>query len=103
MIIRFETSATAAGPPVVDERDDFGRFHVEVAGDGDVDAAVSTFGRLDDDGDHAWISVQAIREATSGPVDEGWEQRFQGMLDYAGSKGWLDEDRAAIRAHIERV
>ena len=30
----------------------------------------------------------------------GWEADFTGMLDFAGSGGWIDDD-GAVRAHVE--
>ena len=100
MIIRLDTT-NASGS--LEDPDKLDRFHVEVSGNGDLEPAVGTFGTMDDDGEHAWISVQAIREAALGRVDDGWDQRFESMLGYARSKGWYDDDRAAIRAHLERT
>ena len=33
-------------------------------------------------------------------LDTGWEADFTGMLDHAGSSGWIDDD-GAVRAHVE--
>ena len=33
-------------------------------------------------------------------LDDGWDEGFTGMLDYAGNKGWIDDD-GAVRAHVE--
>ena len=100
MIIRLDTT-NATGS--LEDPEQLDRFHVEVTGEGDLAAAVGTFGTLDEDGEHAWISVQAIREAAVGRVDEAWDDRFEAMLGYARSKGWYDEPGAAIRAHLERT
>ena len=32
--------------------------------------------------------------------DPDWQQKLAGMVSYAGSKGWLDE-QGRIRAHVE--
>ena len=32
---------------------------------------------------------------------DGWENGFNQMLDYATSKGWTENNRELIRAHIE--
>ncbi len=93
-------------PPEVslEEPDDTGRFHVTVRGGTDralvfgalVDAAA---GRLD--GDEAWITVDAIRRLAGSQVGPDWETAFEAMLDYARSKGWLDETTHAVQAHVE--
>lgn len=33
-------------------------------------------------------------------LDDGWDEAFTGMLAYAGTKGWIDDD-GAVRAHVE--
>jgi hypothetical protein len=53
--------------------------------------------------DHVWIAVDAVRQLAGGAADPAWEESFTGMLDYAESKGWLDEDGSSIRAHISRT
>jgi hypothetical protein len=32
-----------------------------------------------------------------------WETRWTAMIDYAAAKGWLTDDRSAVRAHIDRA
>jgi hypothetical protein len=96
----------ATMPPVVtlEEPGDTKRFHVAVTGGDDypmvfgalVDAAA---GRLE--GDDAWITVDAVRRMARGRVEPSWDEELDAMLDFARSKGWLDEQGNAIRAHIE--
>ena len=93
-------------PPVVtlEEPDDCTRFHLAVAGGPDlarvfgalVDAAA---GRLE--ADHALVTIDAVRRMARGRVGDDWDSRFDGMLGYARSKGWIDETGNAIQAHIE--
>jgi hypothetical protein len=93
-------------PPVIslEEPEDTRRFQVTVRGGSDpalvfgalVDAAA---GRLE--GDDAWITVDAIRRLASARVEPGWDDEFSAMLDYARTKGWLDEATHALQAHIE--
>jgi hypothetical protein len=93
-------------PPVVtlEEPGDTKRFHVTVKGGDDyaivfgalVDAAA---GRLE--GDDAWITVDAVRRMARGRVEPSWDDELAAMLDFARSKGWLDEHGNAIRAHVE--
>lgn len=54
-----------------------------------------------DEPDHVFISISAVR-SLAGPVDQAWEQDFQAMLDYAGSKGWLNAAGDHIKAHISQ-
>ena len=92
--------------PVVtlEEPDDCTRFHLTVVGRPDlarvfgalVDAAA---GRLD--GDHALITIDAVRRMAAGRVGDDWDTRFDGMLAYARSKGWIDDTGHAIQAHVE--
>jgi hypothetical protein len=78
-------------------------FHVEVHGDADVGAVLdeSGAGSLADDGEHALIEIGWVRQAARG-VGPDWDQDFGGMLDYARTKGWIDEGSGAIVAHLER-
>jgi hypothetical protein len=88
----------------LDEPDDCTRFHVQVGeGVDDVGARLSaaSAGTMADD-DHAWVHVAAVRRLATGHVAEDWSTRFDAMLAYARSKGWLDADGSAIRAHLER-
>ena len=82
--------------------DDCKAFHVEVRGDPDVGAVLdeSGAGRLADDGEHALIDIGWVRRAAVG-VGPDWDRDFGGMLDYARTKGWIDEGSGAIVAHLE--
>jgi hypothetical protein len=88
----------------LEEPDDCTRFHVArgAASAEDVRAAVAGAGAgvLDDDGEHAWIEPAAVEGLALGRVGDGWADRFAGMVAYATSKGWVD-DEGRIRAHIE--
>ena len=78
-------------------------FHVEVRGDADVGAVLDEAGAgtLAADGEHAMIEIGWVRRAAVG-VGPNWDQDFGGMLDYARTKGWIDEGSGAIVAHIEK-
>ena len=84
---------------------DCGRFHVTARGGGDagtLDAALraNAVGTVDGDGE-AMVSIEAVRRLATGSVSAAWEGEFGAMLDYARSKGWLSDDGASIRAHVE--
>jgi hypothetical protein len=90
---------------VLEDPADCGRFHVAVRGTGDagaLDRALrsDSVGSLDGDGE-ALVLVDAVRRLAAGSVGDSWDDDFAAMLGYAGSKGWLSEDGAEIRAHVE--
>jgi len=50
---------------------------------------------------HTFITPETLREfAGELGHDPEWNAQLEGVLAYAGSKGWLRED-GAIRAHVE--
>ena len=54
------------------------------------------------DGAHVMIPVETLRRLAAGRVPEGWDADFEAMLEYARSKGWLNDEGDAVRAHLER-
>jgi hypothetical protein len=84
--------------------DDCTRFHLQVTGARDPALLASTLaeagaGRLV--GDDAFVRVDAVRALAAGRVDAAWQTDFDGMLDYARTKGWVDDAGEAIQAHVE--
>jgi hypothetical protein len=45
------------------------------------------------------LAADAAR-ADGQPLDVAWGEGFAGMLAFAGTKGWIEDD-GAIRAHVE--
>lgn len=90
------------GGPALRDADDTTSFKVVATLSADVDRVLRDAAWGSVAGDHALISVAAVRHAASGQVSDGWSDSFDAMLAYADSKGWLSVDGAAIRAHIER-
>ncbi len=84
------------------EADDFTRFSVEVAGDGDLRQLVriSGLGRVSDDGGHVAVDPVALRALAGTAATPAWEEGFAGMCAYAAGKGWVEAD-GGILAHIE--
>jgi hypothetical protein len=62
-------------------------------------AALGKVGTLKDT-DHVWVSQAWLREQGAAYGDD-WAKKLDGMISYAASKGWLDENAGAILAHIE--
>jgi hypothetical protein len=95
-------------PPVVtlEVPDDTRHFQLTVLGGRAVDHGL-VYGALVDaaagrlDGEHAWIAVDAVRRMAAGRTGSTWEANFEAMLEYASTKGWLDDTGATIRAHVE--
>ena len=99
----FITVDVASGELGLEQPDVLTQFHVSASG-GDLDAVVAALGahgRAADAPDHVFIAIASVREWAVGRVDESWEAGFQKMLDYARSKGWLDESGTHIQAHLE--
>ena len=69
---------------------------LEAAGAGWVDADGDA--RIPSDSLRALAAQAADDEGTE--LGDGWESEFTGMLDFAGSSGWIDDD-GAVRAHVE--
>jgi hypothetical protein len=53
--------------------------------------------------EHVWIRIDTLRELAGDAATAEWEASLQGMIGYARSKGWVDEELAAVRAHVERA
>jgi len=80
----------------------FQEFHVAI--DGDVAAAVAAFdGRAaaSERDNHLWIDIAFVRELAGAAADAEWAARFDAMLAYADTKGWIDEAAGRVEAHIQ--
>lgn len=82
MYLRIDTGTT---PPLVEvvEPEDFTSFKVVV-----VTAS------------HSWVDPADLTALAGRSDDADWQQKLAGMISYAGTKGWLDE-QGRIRAHVE--
>ena len=56
--------------------------------------------RLDE---HAWVSIDALRRLAGAAATPAWEESLTAMLEFARSRGWVDEELEAIRGHVERA
>lgn len=95
MRIRVERTAGTVGTRLVDPAN-YTDFAVELA----VDAATARpvlAGRVELDGDQAWVDEPWLREL-GGYDGDG---RYARMLDFARDHGWLDGGR--IAAHIVHI
>ena len=78
------------------------QLHAEFRGVDDpaAAAALSAAGLGELSGDHVWLSVAGLRAAGDGSPE--WTAGFDGMVAYAGSKGWMSADGTQVQAHIVR-
>jgi hypothetical protein len=51
--------------------------------------------------EHAWIPVARLRELAGDAATPEWERGLQGMVGFARSHGFYDEELGAVRAHCE--
>jgi hypothetical protein len=103
VIIDVDLSGATAAIELL-EPGDCKAFHVAARG-GNTDAlaaalSAASVGRLLPSGD-AMIDTGAVRLLAHGKVPAGWDDDFTAMLEYAGSKGWLDDSGGAVQAHVE--
>ena len=67
------------------------------------DAARKTLAGLAEfiDDTHAWIFEAALRQYPEVAQDATWQQNLGAMIEKARPHGWIDEQRKAIKAHVE--
>lgn len=49
----------------------------------------------------SWVSVALLRELAAGHTSPGWGARFDDMLTFARTRGWVDDGGRNVRVHIE--
>ncbi len=101
--------ARSSGTPVqLHDSDDLDRFHV-VAPFCTTAELSAALGRAragdctDAKRNHCWIEVSFIVDAADRCTDELWNRRFEGLLQYAGKRGWLDPGGTRLLAHVDRA
>lgn len=52
--------------------------------------------------EHVWVRIDRLRDLAGRAAGEAWETGFGGMIDFARSRGWVDDELGAVRAHVER-
>ena len=81
---------------------DLSGFVVVLEGGEDPGAEALAAGGVLGFGDHAWVRTDALRRLAGAIATPEWEERFAAMLDYARTRGWVDDDQGAVRGHVER-
>jgi len=97
---------TAAGELQFEDRQNFRAFKLVVEGDrGGLEAVRRAIaGKADvPDAETAWIYQDALRRWPGVEQDSAWQQSFSAMIEKARPHGWIDDQRKAIKAHIEWI
>jgi hypothetical protein len=95
---------SAAGDVTLEDRDNFRAFKLLVEGGparlDQIRRALANTAELPDQ-DTAWIYEQALRQRPEVANDATWQSNLGGMIEKARPHGWIDEQKKAIKAHIE--
>lgn len=99
MIVHIHADASVT----LDDPDTFSAFAVE-AGTQPVAQIVAALGEDAKAGEdeHIWIAISRLHELGAIHGGEGWRAGCDAMIQFATSKGWVDEASAFVRAHVER-
>ena len=99
MILHIDTERNSV---LVGEPDDCKRLCAVISGAGNIDTALGPLGSADADDAHLWIKVEALKRAAMPTHDVDWSTRFDAMIEYAKSKGWIDTSKTRVRVHLSR-
>jgi hypothetical protein len=90
------------GRVALEDRDNFRAFKVVIAGE-NLDQARRALADLAvlPDRDTAWVTAKALRQRPEVAQDSTWQGSFDAMIEKARPHGWIDEERGAIKAHVE--
>jgi hypothetical protein len=94
------------GAVTLEDRDNFRAFKLVVEGGAarldQARRALANTAELSDD-KQAWIYEQALRQRPEVAGDTAWQANLGTMIEKAKPHGWIDEQKKAIKAHIEWV
>jgi hypothetical protein len=88
----------------LEDRDNFRAFKLVIeGGPQQLDAARKALTGIAEllDSSHAWIFEQALRQRPEVAGDATWQTSLGAMIEKARPHGWIDEQKKAIKAHIE--
>lgn len=102
MFLKF----SATGTLDFEDRNNFRAFKLVVEGAqarlDDVRRAIA--GKVEmPDAETAWIFECTLRSWPGIEQDAAWQQNFSAMIEKARPHGWIDDQRKAIKAHVEWV
>jgi hypothetical protein len=84
------------------DAEDLSGFVVVLEGDEDPGAEALATGGVLGLGDHVWVRTDALRRLAGPATTPEWEEGFAAMLDYARTRGWVDDELGAVRGHVKR-
>lgn len=88
------------------EKDDFKGFKIVVekpgATDAEIAAALKDVATMDGS-DHAWVLQAALKNWNGEPQSVDWIAAFDAMLEKVKKYGYVSDDGASVRAHLERA
>ena len=92
------------GSVTLEDKDNFRAFKLVVEGGparlDQARRALTNTAELDDTS-HGWIFEQALRQRPEVAQDAAWQGNLGAMIEKARPHGWIDDQRKAIKAHIE--
>ena len=92
------------GSVSLEDRDNFRAFKLVVEGGPtrleQARRALADTAELPDQA-NAWIYEQALRQRPEVAGDAAWQGNLGAMMEKAKPHGWIDEQKKAIKAHIE--
>ena len=92
------------GSVTLEDRDNFRAFKLVVEGGtqrlDQARRALANTAELPDQ-TTAWIYEQALRQRPEVADDAAWQGNLGAMIEKAKPHGWIDEQKKAIKAHIE--
>ena len=95
---------SATGSVTLEDRDNFRAFKLVVEGGParleQARRALADTAELPDQAT-AWIFEQALRQRTEVAGDTAWQGNLGAMMEKAKPHGWINEQKKAIKAHIE--
>jgi hypothetical protein len=95
---------SADGRVSLEDRDNFRAFKLVVEGGpqrlDQARRALANTAELPDEAT-AWIFEQALRTRPETVNDTAWQTNLGAMMEKAKPHGWIDEQKKAIKAHIE--
>jgi hypothetical protein len=98
VIVRLHADAD---PELVD-LDRLDRLHAEASVPLS-DVRLAGWCRSTDDDAHVWLDVARCRSIGTAAAGDAWGERFDEMIADAASKGWTNEARTDVRAHVEHI
>ena len=95
---------SADGRVSLEDHQNFRAFKLVFEGNaGNLDAARKILAGTAElaDSTHAWIFEDALRKRPETASDTAWQANLSAMIEKAKPHGWIDEQKKAIKAHIE--